>query len=70
MSTAFEAGQQVRCIRPHDYNFTMNKVYTVVDYEPPAYAGNGSGYTWPAYLHLVDDSGELTACHAIRFVSA
>lgn len=46
------------------YAFTEGKHYTVEKYEPSVADLN---FTWPAYLHVVDDNGKVAVCHAHRF---
>lgn len=58
-------GDKVRCIASRGYAFTTGKVYEVVLGEPP---WPDQWYTWPAYLHVVDDFGKQVCCHASRFV--
>jgi len=46
------------------YNLTEGKQYNLVEYIPPF---SDSGFTFPAYVTLLDDNGKTTQCHAHRF---
>jgi hypothetical protein len=59
-----KAGDKVVCRHVRGYFFTEGKAYTVLKYEPRYPDGN---YTWPAYVHVVDDLGKVVVCHASRF---
>ncbi len=59
-----QAGDTVFCKISRGYNFTYGKAYTVLRYEPSV---ADPTYTWPAYLHVLDDSGRVAICHAHRF---
>ena len=64
----FNEGDQVICTGSRGYDFTTGKVYTVLKYEPQYYdADTPSGFTWPAYVKVKDDSGLEVFCHAHRF---
>ena len=60
-------GDTIICRDPRGYMFTEGKEYTVVWYEPKHYDAL-SGYTWPAYLTVMDDLDREVVCHAYRFV--
>lgn len=65
----FTNGQQVRAIGVRGcYALTEGKVYTVQEYIPEYYDNtSSSGYTWPAYVTVIDDYGHALTCHASRF---
>ena len=44
--------------------FTEGRVYEVVRYEPEL---RDTTYTWPAYVWIINDLGELCCTHAYRF---
>ena len=62
-----QPGDIVVCRAPRGYAFTEGKEYTVVSYEPE-FADNNVGFTWPAYVEVVDDYGRHVHCHASRFI--
>lgn len=69
MSTTFKPGDIVVCYDSHGYAFTKGKEYTVVDYIPEFYdRDTPSGFTWPAYIKIIDDDGREVRCHANRFI--
>lgn len=47
---------------------TEGKEYTVEDYQP-AYTDptSASGFTWPAYVGVINDDGRLAYYHTHRF---
>lgn len=59
-------GDKIKCRAPRGYDLTMGKEYEVIKYEPEAHDIN---FTWPAYVHVKDDIGEVCVCHAHRFTS-
>lgn len=59
-----QTGDLVVCRAARGYHFTEGKTYEVVRYEPRVADLN---FTWPAYVHVVDDYGKLVVCHASRF---
>ena len=40
----FEEGEIVVCLNPINYDFTKNKQYVVIEYDPPEHA-EGIGFT-------------------------
>lgn len=74
----FEPGDIVICYDSHGYAFTKGKEYTVVDYIkeytvvdyiPEFYdRDTPSGFTYPAYLDIIDNSDRRVRCHASRFL--
>jgi hypothetical protein len=62
----FEKNQQVVCQNPEGYSLTMGKPYTVLWYWPSE-GSDLPGFTWPAYVDLMDDRGKKVTCHASRF---
>ena len=68
MST-FKPGDKVICYDSYGYAFTKGKEYTVVDYIPEFYERDtSSGFTYPAYLNIIDNYGRRVRCHANRFI--
>lgn len=59
-----KAGDTVVCRASSGYRFKEGKEYEVVKYEPRTPDLN---FTWPAYIHVVDDDGKTAVCHASRF---
>lgn len=68
MKTEFKANDVAICRDANGYNFTEGKRYTILEYDPPDYWGNG--FTCPAYVSVIDDTGKKANCHANRFVPA
>lgn len=62
--TVFNKGQLVTPVYTAGYDLTMGKEYQVTEYEPQFADDN---YTWPAYVHFVDDFGKKCISHARRF---
>lgn len=60
----FHPGQKITPVYTNGYDITWGKEYQVVMYEPQF---AGVNYTWPAYVHFVDDSGRKCIAHARRF---
>ena len=60
----FTEGQMVTPVYTNGYALTWNKEYAVVIYEPQFVDGS---FTWPAYVHFVDDLGKKCIAHARRF---
>ena len=60
----FIEGQMVTPVYTNGYALTMGKEYKVVIYEPQLVDGS---FTWPAYVHFVNDLGKLCIAHARRF---
>ncbi len=61
----FEVGQKVIATGSYGWLLTEGKTYEVVDYAPAWYMG--SGFTWPAYVTVIGDSGKPVSGHAHRF---
>ena len=61
----FHPGQKITPVYTNGYNITIGKEYVVVTYEPVCVDVN---YTWPAYVHFVDDYGKKCIAHAKRFM--
>lgn len=57
-------GDRVICRVPRGYPFTEGKEYTVIRYEPSSRDGH---FTWPDYVHVTNDWGLTSVCHAHRF---
>ena len=64
LDVMFVVGDKVTPLYTSDYHLTMGKVYDVVKYEPAFY---DEGFTWPAYVEIIDDRGKLAVAHARRF---
>ena len=60
----FIEGQMITPVYTNGYALTMGKEYQVVMYESQCADVN---YTWPAYVHFVDDLGKKRTAHARRF---
>ena len=60
----FQVDQKITPLYTNGYAITMGKEYQVVMYEPQFYDGT---FTWPAYVHFVDDLGKKCIAHARRF---
>ena len=60
-------GDTIVCLGTHGYKFTEGKEYTVLTYEP-AEMSDLPGFTWPAYVRVLDDNGKRAICHARRFI--
>lgn len=61
-------GDKVVCHRAEGYNFTVGKTYKVTDYVGEWQdTDSPGGFTWPAYVEVVDDAGKLASAHASRF---
>lgn len=60
----FIEGQMITPVYTNGYDLTMGKEYQVVVYEPQLVGGT---FTWPAYVHFVDDLGKKCIAHARRF---
>lgn len=60
-------GERIRCVGARDIReLTEGKVYEVLKYEPRT---PDQCFTWPAYVHIINDDGAAYCCHASRFVS-
>lgn len=64
----FTAGDQATCRAPSGYFFTLGKVYTILQYDPPHTYPESPWFTWPAYVVVLDDLGKKVVAHAHRFV--
>lgn len=62
----FEVGELVTCIRADGYRLTGGHTYEVLKYEPRS-SEEGFGFTWPAYVTFIDDTGQFAMSHATRF---
>ena len=62
-----EVGQRVRCLWADGYNFTEGREYSVTGYQPAQQMHGAGGFTFPAYVHVIDDTGITVICHASRF---
>lgn len=62
-----KAGQLVRCLFADGYNFTEGREYIVIEYTPPYQTQGAGGFTFPAYVVVLDDAGHKNTCHAGRF---
>ena len=60
----FQVDQKITPLYTNGYALSMGKEYLVVMYEPVFYDGT---FTWPAYVHFVDDLGKKCIAHARRF---
>lgn len=60
----FQIGQEITPTYIEGYNITLGRTYVVEKYEPPVRYPN---FTWPAYVHFVDDYGKKCVAHARRF---
>ena len=60
----FQVDQKITPLYTSDYAITMGKEYTVLKYEPQFADVN---FTWPPYVHFVDDFGKKCVAHARRF---
>ena len=64
----FKVGEVVVCRGSRGYQLTVGKEYTILDYQPKYYdSDSAAGFTWPAYIGLLDDYGVYVQCHAHRF---
>lgn len=62
-----KAGQLVRCLWADGYNFKEGREYIVIEYIPPYPTEGTGGFTFPAYVEVLDDNGRKATCHASRF---
>ena len=60
----FQIDQKVTPVYTDGYNITLGKAYVVDKYEPQFVSGI---FTWPSYVHFVDDFGNKCIAHARRF---
>ena len=60
----FHPGQKITPAYTNGYDITLGKEYEAVIYEPVC---AGVNFTWPAYVHFVDDYGKKCIAHARRF---
>ena len=54
-------------VRGYEHFLTEGKEYKVLEYTPKQYVPDSGGFSWPAYLTVLDDNGRETSCHASRF---
>lgn len=62
----FEVGQKVVATGSYNWLLTKGKQYEVIKYEPPFPEPN-IGFTWPAYVTVIGDSGKPVTGHTYRF---
>lgn len=60
----FQVDQKITPLYTSGYAITMGKEYTVLKYEP---AVRDAEFTWPPYVHFVNDFGKKCVAHAARF---
>lgn len=60
----FHPGQKITPMYTDGYSITLGKAYMVDKYEPQFVDVN---FTWPPYVHFVDDFGKKCIAHARRF---
>jgi len=61
-------GEKIVCRSARGYDLTEGKTYEVVQYDEPWQDKDSpGGFTWPAYVHVINDSGKQVAAHASRF---
>ena len=60
----FQVDQKITPLYTSGYAITMGKEYMVLKYEP---AVRDAEFTWPPYVHFVDDFGNKCIAHARRF---
>ncbi len=65
----FKPGQIVVCVISEGYALTEGKTYEVLAYEPSHYEADAR-FTWPAYVHVLNDNGKRVVCHDYRFKPA
>jgi hypothetical protein len=65
----FTPGETVVCIGPDGVGLqlTKGKTYSVIEFIPKFYEANQGGFTWPEYVKVKDDNGNLSTFHAHRF---
>lgn len=63
----FSVGDTVVCVGSRGYYLTTGKQYEVIGWEPETYHPDAGGFTFPAYVHILDDGGKRVSCHAWRF---
>lgn len=62
----FEVGQVVEATCSYDWLLTKGKQYTVTHYQPSC-PDLHIGFTWPAYVTVIGDSGKPVTGHTYRF---
>ena len=62
----FEVGQVVVATGNYSWLLTEGKQYTVTKYEPEC-PDHAIGFTWPAYVTVIGDSGKPVTGHTYRF---
>ena len=60
----FQIDQKITPVYTDGYDITLGKAYVVDKYEPQFVSGI---FTWPPYVHFVDDFGNKCIAHARRF---
>lgn len=66
----FVQGDVVRCIvSSGTMLLTKGKLYVVIRYEPEYHdvQSGGAGFTWPAYVNVINDDDSECAYHVYRF---
>jgi hypothetical protein len=68
----FTVGQAVVCRVARNYRdyLSAGKTYTVSAYGPRIRDLDSYGFTWPAYVEVIGDTGTRVWCHAARFEAA
>ncbi len=62
-----QRGDTVVCARPRGYSLTAGRTYEVLHYTPE---WRDTYFTWPAYITVADDYGDVVTGHASRFTYA
>lgn len=62
----FEVGQVVESTDGYCWHLTKGKRYTVTHYQPSC-PDLHIGFTWPAYVTVIGDSGRPVTGHTYRF---
>lgn len=62
--TRMKIGDTIVCVASRGYAFTEGREYVLDEYEPARPDGH---FTWPAYLHVLDDNKKMAICHTYRF---
>lgn len=62
----FQPGDKVVARATRGYALSEGRTYTVKDYAP-RHDVREIGFTWPAYVTVVDDWGRVVTAHAHRF---
>lgn len=62
----FEIGETIICKGNRGIHWlTENKKYVVIKYEPET---PDDFFTWPAYVHIINDNNKAAIYHANRFI--